>query len=167
MRRCSISKYIDESLPHGQVIHLGHRREELPEESHLQRRIFRSNLLQCKELTIRSSGAWSIELTIHLTPGVLERPRCRFTNDVWCVNRNREGSAMKEPHQLHSAHTRMLQSSEEEKHTDGSSSYRLRIDIPANWSPLPISSISSSAREKMWLVSSSCNINAYFWLQWS
>lgn len=32
-------------------------------------------------------------LTIHLTPGVLERPTCRFTNDVWWVNLNREGSA--------------------------------------------------------------------------
>jgi hypothetical protein len=29
--------YVDEPLPHGQVIHLGHGREELPEERHLQR----------------------------------------------------------------------------------------------------------------------------------
>jgi hypothetical protein len=26
---------IDEALPQGEVVHLGHRREELPEESHL------------------------------------------------------------------------------------------------------------------------------------
>lgn len=37
MGRCMLLIYVDEPLPHGQVIHLGHGREELPEERHLQR----------------------------------------------------------------------------------------------------------------------------------
>lgn len=45
-----------------------------------------------------------------------------------------------------------------------SSSYRLRIDIPASWSPIPISSIFSSAREKMWLVMPIFDCSGVKWL---
>ena len=44
------------------------------------------------KITRDRSGRGAERLTIHLTPVMLERPMWRFTNEVWCVKRNREGS---------------------------------------------------------------------------
>ena len=120
MRRCSISKYIDESLPHGQVIHLGHRREELPEESHLQRRIFRLTkpaATAMQELTIQSSGAWLNSQSIWLR---------ECSRGPGAASRTTSGALIGIVKDLQWKNlisftlftlTSMLQSSEEEKHT--------------------------------------------------
>jgi hypothetical protein len=77
--------HIDEALPHGQVVHLADRSKELPEKRHLAANI-RMHMVRKRPKQQEINGSeitgCMIKLTIHLIPGVLEKPTCRFTNDV-------------------------------------------------------------------------------------
>lgn len=94
----STQAYIDESMSQCKVINLCYRRKKLPKKGHLKSINFLweigPNHCFFFQNNYGNNGKWTkrIGLTIHLRPGVADNPVCRFTNEVWRVNLNLEGS---------------------------------------------------------------------------